>query len=248
VEESANVSVSTTQTTVSPSLEYTHVLKAYNADSTAVQIASATAGTSAETCTISGTFAYCSLTQSEDTGSTATVYADAYAPTTLTLINRSTDSEAQAVDSFTMSYAYEATITETDGTVITNATVKAGDDLDITCDNLGSGEYGCAVPVSETSGNVQISATGYETRTDTFDTTRNDNTDAQVTDTFRLDTNANADDDDDDDTDDDVELVQVHASRLLALGEGASNLCREGPGIKDRKPPSPPVNHDGPSG
>lgn len=207
---------------ISQMLEFSHVVIGYNPTTgQEVSLSSVTAGTGSESCTMNNGHGYCSLTPTEDNGS-LTAYADGYAPLTTTLANRTSDSESQATDALTLVYAYVVTVTDEDDEAITDATVKAGDDLDLTCANLGSGQYGCSVSTSDTDGNLEISATEYETLETTFATIRNSNDDAQVTETFELehDEECSSGDgcgNDDNEVDFDVEDIEVESDGDLTF-------------------------------
>lgn len=92
-------------------------------------------------------------------------------------------------------FDYVAIVENDDGDKIENATVKAGDDLDVTCDNFGDGRYGCAVPLSDTDGRVTISASGYDSLDSTFDDVRYSSSDDTVETTFVLDSTSSSDSD-----------------------------------------------------
>jgi len=194
VEETGSTTLSTSTTTINETLSYTHVIVGKDsASGSEITLSTAMVETTAETCTISGKRAYCSIDRTDD-GGDILLYANSYAPTTGTLANRTADSESQATDSITMDYAYIATVKDEDGNTLSSATVKAGDDKDITCNYLGSGQYGCAVPTDQTDGDIKITASGYDTEISTFSTTRNSNDDAQVTKTFTLTEDSKAND------------------------------------------------------
>lgn len=198
VEESSGVTIGKSQTSLSLSLDYTQVIKAYDPDTGNLEdIDSASGGSSGTSCTISSGDAYCPIPTSED-GSSATVYSGGYAPSSLTLSNRTSDAQNQAVNSVTLDYAYIAIVEDEDGDRIEDADVEMGDDYYIDCENLGDGEYGCVVPTSEDDGEIRIDADGFDTETDNFNTKRNSNGDAQVRETFVL------GDDDNDEPDLDV--------------------------------------------
>lgn len=207
VQESATVSLGETVTSIAESLNYTQVLVALDPDTdNEVTIASAKAGTADTTCVISNKRAYCPVPASQD-GDTATVYADGYAPTSIALSDRSLDTSSQATNTLTLNYAYIATVKDEDGDYITNATVEMGEDgYDIDCEYIASGQYGCIVPTSEDA-RVRISQNDYDTMTTSFSTTRDDNTDSQVSQTFTLDDDSS--NDDDDDTNDEIDLDVV---------------------------------------
>ncbi|MFA4815304.1 MAG: S-layer homology domain-containing protein [Candidatus Gracilibacteria bacterium] len=165
---------------------YSHVLEAENAAGAAVAIASADAGYSSVYCTIDAGKAYCPVDIGDDSsGTSANVYADGYIPANDSITNRSSGS-GQVVDTITMEYGYIATVKDHDGNAISSATVLAGDDLDISCYYLGTGQYGCAIPLSNSDPLIKISATGYVTLESAFDSERSSNTSTQVSDTFNL--------------------------------------------------------------
>lgn len=82
--------------------------------------------------------------------------------------------------SISLDFAYKVTVTDEDGTALSGASVKAGD-LSTTCGYLGAGEYGCAVPLSETDFAYRVSISGYVTENGTFFSDRTAHTDAQKT-------------------------------------------------------------------
>lgn len=185
VSESATVTLSEAATVLTESLNYAQVLVARDPEtSNEVSIDSAVAGSLGSTCTISSSRAYCPVSAAQD-GTLATVQADGYAPTTVTIFDRVLDSDAQSVNYLTLNYAYIATIKDKDGDFITDATVEMGNDL-IECEYIANGEYGCVVPVSNNDGSIRISANNYEDLSTTFSTARDSNSDAQVSQTFTL--------------------------------------------------------------
>lgn len=192
VEKTNSVTLSETSSTVNETLQFTQVLVAKDpATSSEVSIALAVAGTANETCSISSKRGYCSLTTAEDNAN-FTVYADGYSPISTALYNRTADAESQAINNVTMGYAYLATVKDENGNLLNSVTVKAGDNLDITCISLGSGQYGCIVPISQIQGDIQVTDSDYDTEESTFSTIRNSNDDAQVTQTFTVQSNGNS--------------------------------------------------------
>lgn len=187
VQESAVVSLNESATLISDSLNYTQVLIARDPNTgNEVSIASATAGTANTTCIISSNRAYCPVPASQDAAN-ATVYANGYAPTSAALSNRALDTTAQASNYLNLNYAYLATVKDSNGSVVTNATVEMGDDsYSIDCTYVSNGQYGCVVPTSDDLGKIRISATGYDTMTTAFSAPRDANSDSQVSQTFTL--------------------------------------------------------------
>ena len=111
VQESGSANFSEATTTVSETLNFAQVVKAYDNHGSQITISSISAG--AYSCTISNKVAYCPISAANDSMN-VTVYASAYDASTITLYNRSSDSEAQAVN-----------------TVYMNSTDDEGIDLDV---------------------------------------------------------------------------------------------------------------------
>lgn len=178
-------------------MAYSHMLEAENAAGASISIAVADAGASAVDCNIDGVEAYCAVDIGDDSsGTEANLYADGYIPASGPIANRNASS-GQARDAFVMEYGYIATVHDQDSNPVTTATVMAGDDLDIACYYLGTGQYGCAIPSSNADPLVSISATGYETLESTFGSERHVYTAAQVTGTFTLEEETTVDPDPD---------------------------------------------------
>lgn len=95
-----------------------------------------------------------------------------------------------------LKYAYIATVKNSSGSYISDATVKMGEDYTINCDYVSSGEYACPTPYTESS-DIRITKSGYSTHYSNFSTTRDSNSDNQVTGTFTLSTGSSSNDDTD---------------------------------------------------
>lgn len=196
VTESASVTLDESSELVTESLNYGQVLVARDPESSnETTIASAVAGSSSTTCTISSGRAYCPVSASAD-NSNATVQADGYAPSSMTLANRASDSDAQSINYLTLNYAYLATVKDEDGNYVSDATVEMGDSsYSIDCDYVSSGQYGCIVPVSNDEALIRISEDDSDTLTTSFSTARDSNSDAQVSQTFTLNSGEPSNDD-----------------------------------------------------
>lgn len=187
VQESASVTLSEAGTGFMAVLDFTQVLVARDPEtSDEVTIASAKAGTSDTTCVISNKRAYCPVPASQDAAN-ATVYADGYAPTSVALSNRSLDTDAQATNYMDLNYAYLATVKDENGSYVTNASVEMGDSsYSIDCDYISNGQYGCIVPTSNDLGKIRISGANFDTKTTSFSSPRDSNSDSQVSQTFTV--------------------------------------------------------------
>lgn len=186
-------------------LTYSHKITAKDPrDSSDENIASAFAGSNDVDCEIDNGDAYCQVKIAND-NSDATVWADGYAPTTVDIGDRDSHTDSQITTSATLEYAYIATVKNSDGDTVSNATVTMGSSYGYSCTYLGSGEYGCVVPTSQSS-NIKIEKSGYNTYTSSFSTTRNSNDDAQVAQSFTLTSGGSTDDDDQDLTVNDLYL------------------------------------------
>lgn len=87
--------------------------------------------------------------------------------------------------SVSLDYGFKLTVEDEDGDTVTGASVKAGDD-DTTCSYLGAGEYGCAIPLSETNYDYKVTLSGYETEYGEFSSDRTSHDDAQRSETVML--------------------------------------------------------------
>ncbi|MFA6024327.1 MAG: S-layer homology domain-containing protein [Candidatus Gracilibacteria bacterium] len=192
VQKSASVSLSEAVRTTSIELQYTQVLVAEDPDTgNGVEIDSATAGTTGVACVMDNDKAYCPVTAAND-NSTATIYADGYAPTSIALQDRSSDSSAQVTNTAVLNYAYIATVKDEDGDTVSNASVEMGSSFDIDCEYISAGQYGCVVPTDEDA-EIRISGSGFDTVTSEFSSTRDSNSDSQVTKTFTVGENTTSD-------------------------------------------------------
>ncbi len=169
-------------------MAYSHLLMAESEAGIEVGIEEATAGVTPVDCVIDGMEAYCAVDISNDgTGAEAYVYADGYVALTDGITNRTSSTlTQQAQENYVLEYGYVATVKDESGNLLTTATVKAGDDLTLTCDYLGSGRYGCPISLSDSEPLVEISLTGYETLESVFSSERTAPASAQVETTFRL--------------------------------------------------------------
>ncbi len=168
-------------------IPYSHLFMAENEAGIEVGIEEATAGVTPVDCLIDGVEAYCPVDIGNDgSGAEAYVYTDGYVALTGTITNRNSSNMTQAQESYVLDYGYVATVKDAAGNPLTSATVKAGDDLSLTCDYIGSGHYGCPISLSDAEPLVRISATGYETLDSVFGSERSAPASAQVATTFRL--------------------------------------------------------------
>ncbi len=113
-----------------------------------------------------------------DTSYSVRLEADGYVANTFSTESLEDDTTYK---SLSMKFAYKVKVTGSNGTVITNATVKAGNSLGTLCYYIGSGYYGCAVPVSDTSTQFKVTASKYKTYYANFGSDRDDQTDSQLT-------------------------------------------------------------------
>ena len=111
-----------------------------------------------------------------DTSYTVQVEADGYVANSFSTESLEDDTTYK---SLTMKFAYKVKVSNEGGTAISNATVKAGDDLEIVCNYIGSGYYGCAVPLSDTATKFKVMASKYKTYYANFLSDRDDHTDSQ---------------------------------------------------------------------
>lgn len=112
-----------------------------------------------------------------DTSYSVQVIADGYVANSF-----STESleEGTTYKNVSMKFAYKVKVTNSGGTAIANATIKTGDDLETVCKYIGSGYYGCAVPLSDTATKFKVMASKYKTYYANFSSDRNDHTDSQL--------------------------------------------------------------------
>lgn len=111
-----------------------------------------------------------------DTSYTIQVEADGYVANSFSTESLEDDTTYK---SLSMKFAYKVKVTNEGGTVISNATVKAGDDLEVICNYIGTGYYGCAVPLTDTSTKYKVMASKYKTYYANFLSDRDDHTDSQ---------------------------------------------------------------------
>jgi len=180
--------LSQTQSDFEFTMDYAHVYSANDGYGNAVAIngANSTGNGDPVTCDLDGNEAYCAIRTDQDSDDETTILAVGYITSSVETNNRTSDSDAQETYDVEMSYGFVATVQDDEGNLVTDATVVAGDSSDVTCVYLASGQYGCAVPVSDTSGSISISGSGYETLSSAFSADREAATDAQETDTFTL--------------------------------------------------------------
>ncbi len=196
-EELSTGSIDTDATTKTATLQYSHKIVGKNpSNSNSVELDTAIAGKNDLNCKMDKGDAYCAVKIADD-NTEATLYADGYAPTTLNMGDRDSNTDLQKSTSVTMEYAYIATVKNSSGSKISNATVTMGNNYAYTCTALSDGEYGCIVPVNQDA-KIRIVKSGYTTYSGSFSTERNSHDDDQETQSFTLTTGTNTDDDDED--------------------------------------------------
>lgn len=89
-----------------------------------------------------------------------------------------------------MPYAYLVTVEDSDGNLISDATVEAGDSYSVLCALVAEGTYACPVSASETTGNLRVTTSTYGVYDTTFSTIRSAQDDAQVLETVVLSSSA----------------------------------------------------------
>lgn len=95
VQESGNITLSQSQSTLTLNLDFTHKITAKDAgNGSQITISSAYAGSNNTSCVIHSGVAYCPVPTSED-GNTATVSASGYSTTSVSIPNRNSDSDSQ---------------------------------------------------------------------------------------------------------------------------------------------------------
>ncbi len=118
-----------------------------------------------------------------DTSYSVKVIADGYVSSTF-----GTESLEQSTTykSLALKFAYKLKVVNSSGAGISNATVKAGNNYGTVCNYLGSGEYGCAVPLNDTGTDFKVLASKYKTFYGSFGSDRRYDTDSQVSATATL--------------------------------------------------------------
>lgn len=169
-------------------LSYAHFYVAKDSQGNAISLDSATSTGNGDpvTCAIDAGEAYCAIGIDQDNDDQTTLYADGYVADYIETKNRTDDFDPQEQYELVMDYGFVATVQDTDGNLVTDATVVAGDDYDVSCIYLASGQYGCPVPLADTTGNIRVSGTGYETLETAFTSDRTDDFDPQETGTFTV--------------------------------------------------------------
>ena len=162
-------------------MQYSHVLNVVNSVGGALDIESADVGSSSLDCDINDGLAYCAVPYGED-GSTsyAYTYIDGHVMGQTSLPDRDYYTDAQEETEVEMLVAYLATVDNEDGDGVTGATVTAGDSYGTECIEIGSGDYGCPVPLADTSAGIMVVADGYEEFTGEFSYERTWHDDDQV--------------------------------------------------------------------
>jgi hypothetical protein len=186
--EEADLDVDPEQYALSHSFEFAHKYSAIDGygNSVALDSAISTGNGDPVTCEIDSGMAYCAIAIDQDGDDSTTVDAEGFVTNGEDTVNRTATSDAQETYEITMEYAYVATVLDEEGDNVDSASVMAGESADITCVFLESGQYGCPIPVSDTSKAIEVTYSGYETLTDEFTVARTDTHDAQETDSFTL--------------------------------------------------------------
>ncbi len=87
--------------------------------------------------------------------------------------------------SVSLDFGYKLTVLDENGDNVSSATVKAGD-YETSCEYLGSGQYGCAIPLAESNYEYKVTLSGYETEYGEFSSDRDSDDDAQVSESVSL--------------------------------------------------------------
>lgn len=127
-------------------------------------------------------------TGNADNNYSVAVTKDGYVSDDLTTDEIGTGTTERAIS---LDFAYKITVTDEDGNDLSGASVKAGD-LATTCQYMGSGEYGCAVPLGESDYGYRVSLSGYITENGSFFSDRTSHSDAQMTANVELELNEEA--------------------------------------------------------
>ncbi|HLD08779.1 MAG TPA: hypothetical protein VJB68_01880, partial [Methylophilaceae bacterium] len=181
-------------TTTVSSIDFSHKITIVDELGTALTpnyvVAGSFDGSPEVNCLISSNVAYCAVTAGGDNDVAAgsfRVYKAGYVSSSIELAsNRGSSTTVQGAVVMTsangIKFAVKATLLGNSNTVITGATVTAGDGNGTTCTESGTtGVYYCAVPASDSSRTVKFVKTGFTTRTTDFTTDRTTTTDAQGT-------------------------------------------------------------------
>lgn len=169
-------------------LDYAHFYTANDSQGNDITLDSATSTGNGDpvTCVIGSGEAYCAIGTDQDNDDETTLYADGYVPNRVETQDRTSNFDATENYYVILDYAYIATLFDSDGNLITDAAVEAGDGYDTACTYLSSGQYGCPVPLSDTSGDIRVSGSAYETLESAFTSDRTDQFDVQETDSFTV--------------------------------------------------------------
>ena len=177
-------------TTTVSSIDFSHKVTILSAViGTAVTPAHVSAGANDVDCLIASNVAFCPVLLADDdtVAQGFDMQSDGYASTTVALgAARSASNTAQQAVTLTASngiaYGNVVTLLGNSNSIVTGATVKAGDGYGTTCTESGAtGVYYCAVPVAHTSRTVQFVKSGFTTRTADFGSDRASSSTAQVT-------------------------------------------------------------------
>ncbi len=117
--------------------------------------------------------------------------------------------------SLILNYAYKVYAKKSDGTGLSGATVKAGDNYSVSCADLGSGEYGCPVALGdEGDGEFKVTKSGYQTQTGSFDSARDSETDPQIKESVTVLAGSEGDDDE---ADLEVSSIKLNSSNEITF-------------------------------
>ncbi len=132
-----------------------------------------------------GTYLISLASSNSDNSYNIDVESDGYVTETVSSGDLVTDSTTY-LDASSMKFAYKVRVKDTSGNYISGATVNVGNSLDVSCEYLSSGYYGCAVPLLDADLGIRVAASTYMIKYEEFSTDRVYATDAQVTTTVEL--------------------------------------------------------------
>lgn len=187
-------------------VEYAHKLVAEDSAGNSIDLdeAWATANTLGPLdCIIDSGDAYCAVPYDQDNDDSIVPSAEGFVTEYFETASRAAPSSRQAVTTAVMDYAYLFTVEDEDGDGVEGADVTANGGTEVTCEDLGSGDYGCPVAIDDTVVEVEVTADGFDFYTDELSHSDGDvrtaDDDPQVAKTFTLTATAEADPDSDSD-------------------------------------------------